>query len=178
METSNYSYKQKSQKPLWREWGESIAIAILMTVIIMTFIARSYMVDGISMEHTLYDRERVLVDKISYRFSEPSRGEIIVLRTPGGDFIKRVIAIGGDTIEEADGVIFLNGEPISEPYIINKTGDNWGPYKVPSDHYWVMGYNRPRSDDSRMSVGYLPRRDIIGRAVLRYWPPRELGILK
>ncbi len=100
-------------------WLETIVWASLLALFIITFIGRSYIVDSASMENTLHDRQRVIVDKISYWFVEPSRGEIIILDTPLGAYVKRIIAVGGDTIEERNGVIFLNGEPTEEPYVTN-----------------------------------------------------------
>lgn len=127
------------------------------------------------MENTLFDGERLWVDKITYRFRNPRRGEIIVLNVPGARFIKRVIAVEGDIIEERGGVVFLNSRPLDEPYVTNKTNMNWGPIIVPEGHVWVMGDNRPRSDDSRGSVGFLPRENIVGRAIFRYWPLNRIG---
>ena len=96
---------------------------------------------------------------------------------PGTRFIKRIIAVGGDTVQERGGVIFVNGVAVEEPYVDNKTSMNWGPILVPQGHVWVMGDNRPRSDDSRGSVGFLPVSRIVGRALFRYWPLNRLGTI-
>lgn len=129
------------------------------------------------MENTLFHGERVMVDKLTYRFREPRQGEVIVLNMPGTRFIKRVIAVGGDTVEERFGVIYVNGLPVDEPYVDNKTTMNWGPFTVPQGHVWVMGDNRPRSDDSRGTVGFLPTGDIVGRAIFRYWPLHKISLM-
>ncbi len=169
--------KSKKDKPAWREWVESLGGAIILTFFIITFIGQSYVVDGSSMETTLSHGQRMIVEKVTYRFNEPSHGEIIVLRVPGSQFIKRIIAVEGDTIAERNGVIYINGNALDEPYVTNKTSMNWGPFRVPEGKYWVMGDNRPNSDDSRGTVGFLSRDDVVGRAVFRYWPLGRLGVL-
>jgi signal peptidase I len=148
---------------------------VILAAFIIVFVAQSYRVDGASMENTLFHGERLMVDKLTYRFREPRRGEIIVLNMPHSRFIKRIIAVGGDTVQERGGAIFVNGVPLSEPYVDNKTAMNWGPLLVPEGHVWVMGDNRPRSDDSRGTVGFLPVKDIVGRAIFRYWPLNRIG---
>ncbi len=160
---------------LWKEWIRPLGGAVILATFIIVFIGQSFRVDGASMENTLYNGERLMVDKLTYRVRAPRHGEIIVLNVPGARFIKRVIAVGGDTVQERNGVIFVNGIPVDEPYVTNKTAMNWGPFLVPENHVWVMGDNRPRSDDSRGTVGFLPVSDIVGRAVFRYWPLSRTG---
>ncbi|NMB20331.1 MAG: signal peptidase I [Firmicutes bacterium] len=162
---------------LWREWIRPLGGAVVLAAFIIVFVGQSFRVDGASMENTLVDGERVMVDKVTYRFREPRHGEIIVLNMPGSRFIKRVIAVGGDTIEERFGVVYVNGLPIDEPYVDNKTTMTWGPFTVPEGHVWVMGDNRPRSDDSRGTVGFLPIKDIVGRAIFRYWPLNKISAM-
>ena len=147
----------------------------ILALFIIVFVVQSYRVDGASMENTLFHGERLMVDKLTYRFREPRRGEIIVLNMPRSRFIKRIIAVGGDSIQERSGVIYVNGAALDEPYVDNKTTMNWGPFLVPEGHVWVMGDNRPRSDDSRGTVGFLPNGDIVGRALFRYWPLNRFG---
>lgn len=161
-------------KWLWQEWLRPLGEAAVLALLIILFVAQSFKVDGASMENTLFHGERILVDKISYRFREPKRGEIIVLNMPEGRYIKRIIALGGDLIQERNGVVFVNGRPLEEPYVEHKTTLNWGPLLVPPGHVWVMGDNRPRSNDSRGSVGFLPAQDIVGRALFRFWPLTRL----
>ncbi len=162
---------------LWEEWIRPLLSAVVLALLIIVFIGQSFRVDGASMENTLYHGERVMVDKLTYRFRQPKRGEIIVLNVPGSRFIKRVIAVGGDVIQERNGIVFVNGSPVDEPYVDNKTNMSWGPILVPEDHVWVMGDNRPRSDDSRGTVGFLPVKNIVGRAIFRYWPATRVGVL-
>ncbi len=160
---------------LWREWIRPLGGAVILALFIIVFVVQSYRVDGASMENTLFHGERLMVDKLTYRFREPRRGEIIVLNMPRSRFIKRIIAVGGDSIQERSGVIYVNGAALDEPYVDNKTTMNWGPFLVPEGHVWVMGDNRPRSDDSRGTVGFLPNGDIVGRALFRYWPLNRFG---
>ena len=163
----NWSY-------LWREWihfGRRSCFSPFHHRVCGTVLQGGRCVDG---KHA-HDGERLMVDKLTYRFREPRRGEIIVLNVPGARFIKRIIAVGGDTIEERNGVIHVNGEAIDEPYVDNKTNMNWGPFRVPEGHVWVMGDNRPRSNDSRGTVGFLPVKNIVGRAIFRYWPLNRIS---
>lgn len=162
---------------LWNEWIRPLSSAVVLALFIIVFVGQSFRVDGASMENTLFDGERLFVDKLTYRFRGPQRGEIIVLNMPGRRFIKRVIAVEGDMVQERNGVIMVNGVRIDEPYVQNKTNMNWGPVLVPEGHVWVMGDNRPRSDDSRGTVGFLPITKIVGRALFRYWPVNRLGVL-
>ncbi len=161
---------------LWKEWIRPLGSAVILAGFIILFVAQSYRVDGISMENTLFHGERVMVDKVTYRFRSARHGEIIVLNVPGSRFIKRVIAVGGDIIQERQGIVSVNGTPIDEAYVTNKTNMNWGPFLVPEGHVWVMGDNRPRSNDSRGTVGFLPVENIVGRALFRYWPLNRIGL--
>lgn len=169
--------KTSKKKSALFEWVQSLVTAAILALIIITFVVQSFVVDGRSMNNTLYHGERLFVEKVSYRFTEPARGDIVVLKMPGEKFVKRIIAIGGDTIEERAGITYVNGEPLAEPYVTNKTYMNWGPVSVPEGHYFVMGDNRPFSNDSRYGVGFLPKEDIVGRAIARYWPLSRMGLV-
>lgn len=171
--------RNKHVKSAIIEWIQLFVKAAIFSLFIIVFVVQSFVVDGRSMNNTLHHGERLFVEKVSYRFTEPTHGDIIVLRVSGGDrYIKRVIALPGDTIEERSGIIYLNGVSLAETYVTNKTNMNWGPITIPEGHYWVMGDNRPYSDDSRYNVGFLPREDIVGRAVVRYWPLSRMGLVK
>lgn len=162
-----------------RELIESLAIAAVLTTFILLFVARSFVVDGSSMYPALENRQRLLVEVISYRFREPKRGEIIVFNQ--GDhrrLIKRVIGLPDDMVEIRDRVVYINGSPLDEGFIAENAYSDYGPIFIPEDHYFVLGDNRNNSDDSRGSVGFLARDLIIGRAIARFWPITKLSIFK
>ncbi|MCR4427361.1 MAG: signal peptidase I [Firmicutes bacterium] len=186
-----------------REYLQAIAMAIVLAVLIMTFIGRSFVVEGASMEPTLHDRERLIVEKVSYHLEPPARGDIVVLENPrkpdrvgafsrlvgavqdivdtrplNRPYIKRVVAVAGDIIEIRDGKVILNGEVIEEPYIAEPPRWDWGPQVVPEGTVFVMGDNRNHSDDSRGSVGFLKTSRILGKAVLRYYPLNRITIFR
>jgi len=157
-----------------KDWIVSIVIAVVLAFFIRYFIVELYLVDGPSMRPTLQNAERLVVNKFIYRFRAPERGEILVFRyprDPSRDFIKRVIAIPGDTIEIKDGRVFVNQQLMNEPYILSKTRGDYPLSTVPEGHIFVMGDNRNNSEDSRFAdVGFVPYDLIKGKAVLVFWP--------
>jgi signal peptidase I len=166
-----------------RETIESIAGSVITILFIMIFLFQSYKVDGSSMEPTLAHNQRLLVDKITYRFRLPRTGEIIVFkypRDPEKKFIKRVIAVEGQDISIYDGQVKVNGLVLEENYIKETTQGDFEWTIVPTDSIFVMGDNRNRSLDSRDTdnVGYVPLENVVGRAVVVYWPPRAARILR
>ncbi len=174
--------RTKKQKSPLREWVESIISAIILTLFIITFIAQSFIVDGTSMVPTLEHNQRLLVDKLTYRFRDPSSGDIVVFKYPANpkeEFIKRIIGVPGDSVAIADGKVYVNGTVISEDYILDKTNRGFSPNIVPPDHYFVLGDNRNNSLDSRdPRVGFVPRENIVGRAIWSYWPLSRIGIFR
>lgn len=169
------------RKPLWRDTVEAAVGAVFIALIIITFIARPFTVDGPSMLPTLSSGERLVVEKLTYRFRPPTRGDIVVFRYPAdvsSFFIKRVIGVPGDTVEFFRGRVFINGEVLPESYVATPTLGPPGPTVVPEGHYFVLGDNRTNSQDSRSpSVGFVPTSLIVGRAVARYWPFPQVGRL-
>ncbi len=169
-----------------REYVEAFILAVILALFIITFIAQSFRVDGSSMEPTLHNSQRLIVDKISYRFNQPHVGDILVFRYPTDMkrmFIKRIIGVPGDDILIKDGTVYRNGQPLVENYINGPTHGaftrNYGPIVVPEDSYFVLGDNRLNSDDSRYpDVGFVPKENIIGRAIFIYWPLNTVGVLK
>lgn len=164
-----------------REYVEALVVAGALAAFIITFVAQSFLVQGSSMEPTLTDGQRLLVDKITYRLREPRRGEIIVFHYPADPrrkFIKRVIGLPGDEVLIAGQRLILNGRPVEEPYVLGPMRGRFGPVTVPAGHVFVLGDNRNNSDDSRFAdVGPVPRDYIVGRAVLTYWPLSHAGII-
>lgn len=156
-------------------WIKTIVLAVLLAVIVDTvFIVNATVPTG-SMENTIMTNDRILALRTSYWFSSPERGEIVVFRypdDPSGDtlFVKRVIGVGGDTVEVRNGEVLINGEVLDEPYIREQTEGNFGPYTVPEGHYFMMGDNRNQSLDSRYWTNtYVPEDEILGKVVLRYY---------
>lgn len=160
-----------------KDWVISIVIAVALAMFIRTFIVELYMVDGPSMNPTLQHAQRLVVNKFVYRFREPERGEILIFKFPKDqtrDFIKRVIAVPGDTIEIKAGKVFVNGELQNEPFILSKTRGDYPLSTVPEGTMFVMGDNRNNSEDSRFpDVGFVPFELIQGKAMLVFWPLDE-----
>jgi signal peptidase I len=157
-----------------KDWVVSILIAVVLAFFIRYFIVELYMVEGPSMRPTLVNSERLVVNKFIYRFKAPEKGDVLVFRypkDPSRDFIKRVIAVAGDTIEIKDGRVFVNGQLMNESYILEKTRGSYPLATVPEGHIFVMGDNRNNSEDSRFKdVGFVPLELIKGKAVMVFWP--------
>ena len=157
---------------LAREIVETIALTLIIFLVIR-FAIQSYRVEGVSMQPGLQDNEYVLVNKIAYLFHAPERGDVIVFHFPldtNKDFIKRVIALPGDTVIYDSTTVRVNGVVLKEPYVSQSANPPPPhPWKIPANSYFVMGDNRPASDDSR-DWGFVPRDDIVGKAVMVYWP--------
>lgn len=157
-----------------KDWVVSILIAVVLAFFIRYFIVELYMVEGPSMRPTLVNSERLVVNKFIYRFKQPERGEILVFKYPrdqSRDFIKRVIAIPGDTVEVKEGRVFVNGQLLNETYILERTRGSYPLSTVPEGHIFVMGDNRNNSEDSRFKdVGFVPYTLIKGKAVVVFWP--------
>ena len=165
-------------------------VAIAVALLIQQFLVKPYRIPSASMENTLMIGDRVLVDRITWRFSDPTRGEIVVFHPPfdGPVLIKRIIGLPGDTVSLNNGAVYINGKRLDEPYVRRVNGvaepsqpfDNglpWAlqvPFKVPADSYFVMGDNRTDSGDSR-EFGPVRRGQFVGRAFARYWPPGRIG---
>lgn len=182
-----------------REWTESIVIAFFLAMIIRTFFLQAFKIPSGSMRQTLIEGDRLMVNKLRYGskvpfsskrlpgFSEPKRGDIIVFvypEDPKRDFIKRLIAFGGETIEIKEGDIYINDQLIMESRIKNVFYYNSGPYGeegkpivVPEGYVYVLGDNSKSSHDSRY-WGFVPVENIIGRAELIYWPFNRIRILE
>ena len=164
-----------------KDWVVSILVAVVLAFFIRYFIVELYLVDGPSMRPTLLNQERLVVNKFIYRFRAPERGEVLVFRYPqdqSRDFIKRVIAVPGDTIEIKAGRVFVNQQLMNEPYILSQTRGDYPLSTVPEGHIFVMGDNRNNSEDSRFAdVGFVPFNLIKGKAILVFWPFDHLKTL-
>lgn len=158
---------------------ETLLPAVVIALLINVFLAQATRVYGQSMEPTLHTDQRLVIEKVSYYFHIPNRGDIVVLRPAekGGEMlIKRVIGLPGETLEIRDGLVYINGQPLNEPYLATKPRGNYGPVVIPPDHVFVMGDNRNFSNDSR-SFGPVPIERIVGRAWVSYWPPQWVGFV-
>jgi signal peptidase I len=163
---------------LAREIVETIALALLIFLAIH-FTIQNYQIDGPSMQNTLHTGQYVLVNKVAYLFHAPERGDIIVLQEPDNpnrDLIKRVIGLPGDTIRWDGTNVWVNGTELSEPYITKASNYNANTVTLGKDQYFVMGDNRPQSEDSR-AFGVVPKDYIIGKAILVDWPFNQWKML-
>jgi signal peptidase I len=159
---------------------DACIFAAVLSLVIITFVVQAFYIPSGSMEPTLMVNDRILVAKFLYRFEPTARGDVIVFRyplNPQRDFVKRVMGRPGDRAQLKEGVVYINGQRISEKgYTIKPDFGNYGPVVVPQGDYFVLGDNRNNSEDSRF-FGYVPRANIIGKAIFIYWPPRRIGFV-
>jgi signal peptidase I len=159
---------------------DACIVAALLSLFIITFIVQAFYIPSGSMEPTLMVNDRILVAKFIYRFEPVRRGDVIVFRyplNPQRDFVKRVIGLPGEMVELKQGVVYISGEPVSEKgYALKPDFGNYAQVTVPAHEYFVLGDNRNNSEDSRF-FGYVPRANIIGRALFIYWPPSRVGFV-
>jgi len=184
----------------WRvtiDWLVTIVGAIAIVLAIKAWVVNPYRIPSSSMEPTLHCAkpgdgceanysDRVLACRFCYHFWSPKRGDIVVFKTPklaaircgaGGTYVKRLIGLPGDTWEERNGYVYIDGKKLNEPYIKPGRRDDrtLGPIKIPKGQYFMMGDNRSLSCDSR-SWGTVPRKNLIGKVVATYWPPTRISI--
>lgn len=162
-----------------------VVVVVGITFLIIHYVGQRTYVSGSSMENTLSDGDNLIVDKITYRFSDPKRYDIIVFPYQYEEntyFIKRIIGLPGETVQIVDGTIYIDGEALQESYgreVMKNSGLAADPITLGEDEYFVLGDNRNDSTDSRdPSVGKIPRDRIIGRAWVRIWPLSKIGILR
>ena len=165
-------------KEIW-EWVRSIIIAVILALLFRMFVVEHFLVDGQSMYPTLQDNERIIVNKLVYHLQEPEYGEIIVFEyQENRDFIKRVVAQEGDTVEISDNRLYVNNAEVEEPYINKNSVEDYGPVTVPPGQYFVLGDNRANSRDSRYDdVGFVAGDEVKGRASVVFWPFDEARLL-
>ncbi len=187
------SYYSTPQKSFMEQMGTHI-IDFIQTLVVFgavfalvyLFVAQFHKVSGNSMIPTFHNGDYIITEKISYKLGEPKRGQVIVLKNPkeeSQDFIKRIVALPGDTIRIQNGAVFINDQAISEKYLpegtitLPETFLTEGlTIKAGENQYFVLGDNRNHSSDSR-EWGTITRQEIIGRAFFRYWPPQVIGTL-
>ena len=174
-------------KRMWKEWGEPFLVAAIIAIFIRTFLVGPYKIPTGSMRTTLLEGDRIFVDKVTYRFRPPKRGEIVVFKyplDPKKDFVKRLIASGGEEVEIRDASVYINGTRLGEPpeiashYYYNRNDWSYGKegkkFKVPLGSYFVLGDNSAQSSDSRY-WGFVPKVNLVGRAFLIWWPLDRFG---
>jgi signal peptidase I len=178
------------------DWAVTLAVAVGFVLVFEAEVAKPYRIPSSSMEPTLHCAkpgawcegrfsDRVIVNKLAYRFGSPKRGDIVVFRAPaaaakscgeGGTYVKRLIGLPGETVSEADGVISINGKALRENYVLGADQDTMsGTWHVPDGKYFLVGDDRQHSCDSR-TWGAVPRSSLIGPLLLTYWPPNRVSI--
>ncbi len=197
MRSGDYE-REKSSRRLFQEYSEAFTVAIILAILIRTFLFQAFEIPSGSMEPTLRVGDQILVSRFIYgvripftdkrwpKFREPRRGDVIVFVYPvdrSKDFITRVIGVGGDTVQIIDKRIIINGVEVADSHAhfyssvifpaFESPRDNFGPIKVPHDRLFVMGDNRDNSYDSRF-WGFVPVRDVLGEALIIYWSSRNI----
>ena len=165
-------------KNLLRQVLVTVILAVGIFFLLQTTLQSSIVI-GHSMEPNFQQRQRLIVNKVVYRFHEPERGDVIVFHPPTNhhvDYIKRVIALPGDTVEIKEETVYINGSPLSEPYIKDFPSYTFLEQEIPEEHYFVLGDNRNNSNDSHHGWT-LPRQNIIGKVWLSIWPPSKWEII-
>ena len=181
------SQENDAPSKAWRSLRENlilITIALVLAFFIRTFIAEPRYIPSDSMLPTLETGDRLVIEKISYRFTSPKFGDIVVFQPPpelqsrgysqDQAFIKRIIGTPGDTVKIDDGKVYLNGNILQEDYIKEPPLQAFQLVQVPQNQYFMMGDNRNDSNDSRY-WGFLPKKNMIGKAIFRFWPPGRIG---
>lgn len=173
---------------LLKEWVEPIIIAVILALIIRTFIVQAFKIPTGSMRPTLMEGDRILVNKFIYKFKKPQRSDVIVFVSPEDkkkDFIKRLIGLPGENVEISNGTILVDDTAIGKDSVIKERyyynrgdfGKKGAVLTIPPDAYYVLGDNSISSRDSRY-WGFLPKKYLIGKAFLIYWPPTRIRLIK
>jgi signal peptidase I len=190
--------KQK-RKSVARDWGESIVVAFILAMVIRTFVIQAFKIPTGSMRSTLLEGDLILVNKFIYGakipftdfnlpvLRQPKRGDVIVFiypESPKKDFIKRLAGSPGETLEIKNGTVYINDKPLLDSVFNQRYYYNRGEFgqeakkiKIPEDNFFVLGDNSASSQDSRY-WGFVPRKNILGKALLIYWPPQRIRIIK
>jgi signal peptidase I len=195
---------ERKQGSFLRELPVLLLVAFVLAFLLRTFVLQVFYIPSASMEPTLMVDDRMVVEKVTYRFREPQRGEIVVFEgetesvpddtgavadvvrgvgqflgvvpASARDFVKRVIGLPGDEIRIEAGTVFVNGVPLDEPYKVDEAND-YGPVLVPEDRLFFLGDNRPNSSDSRRGLGMVEADQVVGRAVIVLFPFAHTGML-
>lgn len=165
-----------------KSWFRDIFFAFAIAIFIVVFVIQPVKVEGTSMQPRLVDQERIFVNRFIYRFQDVKRGDVVVFWFPrdhSKSFIKRVLAVPGDEVEIRNGVVYVNGARVSEPYLMPEFQDykSFGKAVVPDNQYFVLGDHRNSSNDSR-SWGFVSQNLIYGKAIFSYWPFSRFGVVQ
>ena len=183
---SDHNSRQEHESSWLGELGRTIALSVILALGIRTFVAEARWIPSESMVPTLKVYDKLIVDKLSYHFTDPQRGDIVVFSPTDNimrenpnlkdAFIKRVVGLPGEKVEVKGGRVYINDQPLRENYIEALPQYKYGPVTVPPNSYLVLGDNRNNSYDSHF-WGFVPQDNIIGRAIVRFWPPNRVGEL-
>ena len=168
---------EKKARGFWRDLFETILMAVVLFLLLNAATSR-VRVYNISMQPTLHEGNLLVVNKLAYKLGEPKRGDIIVFHYQGTvteDYIKRVIGLPGDTVDIGNGIVRVNGQVITEPYISELPGYT-GTWKVPEEELFVLGDNRNHSSDSH-DWGFVEQEWVVGKAIIVYWPLDRIRVL-
>ncbi len=191
--------KITQKKSAFQEWVESIIIAFVLAMVIRTFVVQAFKIPTGSMRPTLLEGDIILVNKFIYgvrvpftnfvlpKLRQPARGDVVVFvypEDPKKDFIKRMVATPGETVEIRNGTIYINDKPLTDPEFSQRYYYNRGDFAregfkitVPKDSYFVLGDNSLSSQDSRY-WGFVPKANLLGKALIIYWPPQRIRLIK
>ncbi|GAY75359.1 signal peptidase I [Sporolactobacillus inulinus] len=184
---------QKKKRSEAFAWIRALTLSVLIVILVRTFILGNYIVDGPSMNPTLYNGDRLIVNKLNYEFTHPKRFDVVIFHaTKTDDYVKRVIGLPGDTIQYKNDQLYVNGKAVAEPFLDEEKRSmlvgqlTWdfslkeltGKSRVPEGKLWVMGDNRQNSTDSRVpEIGFISEKKVVGKVDLRYWPINRFGII-
>jgi signal peptidase I len=176
--------KETKPKSEWVSWMKAIGFALVFVFIMKAYFFAPYMVEGASMSPTLHDQEKLYVNKIVYAFSEPKKGDIVIIKGDDKRYVKRVIGVEGDIIQMKSDVLYVNNKKVKESYLQENKSEakslgvylteDFGPLKVPKGKAFVMGDNRLNSMDSRNGLGLIETKTIEGRSEVVIYPFSEM----
>lgn len=196
MENNSNVENNENKKREWFSILKLVLIALGVAFVVRTFLFSPIIVDGPSMQPTLYSKDQMIVNKITYKFKQPERFDIVVFHaSEQKDFIKRVIGLPGDHVMVQDDILYINGEPVAEPFLDDLDEDESlfpvrtedfrleelkGNYeRIPEGYIFVLGDNRHNSTDSRHdALGLVPLDEVVGKTNVIYWPPSRMQIVQ